>query len=267
MSNNEISIVTAFFDIGRGDWTPDKGLPHYLHRTTDTYMERFGYLAKLENEMVVYTSLDLAERVLELRGDRKTQVVTVDFATTTPELRTKIQTIQKDPKFFTKINPREVRNPEYWSADYVLVNFLKSHFVVDAFERGHINNDVAAWMDFGYCRTPETLNGVKLWKYPFNPSKMHLFNYRDPSKADDIIQVTINNVVYILGAKIIGGRHCWFTLRDRMNEALQLMMNVGFVDDDQTLLLMSCKMQPDMFELHQLDESNPFTVFRDFNEA
>jgi len=25
---NEISIVTAFFDIGRGDWTPDKGLPH-----------------------------------------------------------------------------------------------------------------------------------------------------------------------------------------------------------------------------------------------
>jgi len=24
---NEITIVTAFFDIGRGDWTPDKGLP------------------------------------------------------------------------------------------------------------------------------------------------------------------------------------------------------------------------------------------------
>jgi hypothetical protein len=31
---NEITIVTAFFDIGRGNWTPDKGLPHYLQRTT-----------------------------------------------------------------------------------------------------------------------------------------------------------------------------------------------------------------------------------------
>ena len=58
---NDISIVTAFFDIGRGDWTPDKGLPHYLQRTTKTYLERFGYLAKLKNKMVIYTSEDLVD--------------------------------------------------------------------------------------------------------------------------------------------------------------------------------------------------------------
>ena len=45
---NNISIVTAFFDIGRGNWTPEKGLPDYLYRTTDTYFERFGYLAQLD---------------------------------------------------------------------------------------------------------------------------------------------------------------------------------------------------------------------------
>ena len=38
---NDITIVTAFFDIGRGEWTPDKGLPHYLHRTNQTYLQRF----------------------------------------------------------------------------------------------------------------------------------------------------------------------------------------------------------------------------------
>ena len=56
-----ISIVTAFFDIGRGDWTPDKGLPHYLHRTTDTYIERFGHLATLENEITVNWNQMVAE--------------------------------------------------------------------------------------------------------------------------------------------------------------------------------------------------------------
>ena len=44
--NNDVSIVTFFFDTGRGDWTPDKGFPHYLHRTVDTYFERFGYMAQ-----------------------------------------------------------------------------------------------------------------------------------------------------------------------------------------------------------------------------
>ena len=53
---SEISIVTAFFDIGRGNWTPDKGLPHYLQRSNDTYLERFSHLSKLENEIVIFTT-------------------------------------------------------------------------------------------------------------------------------------------------------------------------------------------------------------------
>ena len=72
---NEISIVTAFFDIGRGDWTPEKGLPHYLQRTNDTYFERFANMASLDNTIVVYTSEDLAEKVWEIRKDRTDKTV------------------------------------------------------------------------------------------------------------------------------------------------------------------------------------------------
>ena len=43
---NDITIVTSFFDIGRGNWTLDRGLPHYLQRTNETYLERFAHLAK-----------------------------------------------------------------------------------------------------------------------------------------------------------------------------------------------------------------------------
>ena len=48
-----ISIVTAFFDIGRGEI--GEGYPDYLRRTNDTYFEHFSRLAVLENEMVVFT--------------------------------------------------------------------------------------------------------------------------------------------------------------------------------------------------------------------
>ncbi len=57
---NDITIVTAFFDIGRGNWTPDKGLPHYLHRPNEVYLERFGHLSKLDNRVIVFTSEDFA---------------------------------------------------------------------------------------------------------------------------------------------------------------------------------------------------------------
>ena len=77
---SEITIVTAFFDIGRGSWSPSQGLPAYLQRTNDTYFERFANMASLENEMVVFTSEDLVERVNQIRGDKKTHINVVDFS-------------------------------------------------------------------------------------------------------------------------------------------------------------------------------------------
>jgi hypothetical protein len=78
---NNISIVTAFFDIGRGDWTPDKGLPHYLERKTETYLERFGYLTNLKNDITVFTTEDLAPKVQEICKNRteKTNIVILDL--------------------------------------------------------------------------------------------------------------------------------------------------------------------------------------------
>ena len=66
-----ITIVTAFFDIGRGQWNSRQGGNQpFLKRTTDTYFRRFAHLASLDNEMVVFTSPDLVDRVRRLRKGR-----------------------------------------------------------------------------------------------------------------------------------------------------------------------------------------------------
>ena len=101
---NDITIVTAFFDIGRGEWSPDKGLPHYLQRTTQTYLDRFSHMAKLENPMVVYTSKDMVKDIQFLRQDRPTDIFTIDFPNSFQKLRDEITRVQKDSVYQSKIN-------------------------------------------------------------------------------------------------------------------------------------------------------------------
>ena len=263
---NDITIVTAFFDIGRGEWTPDKGLPHYLQRTTDTYFERFSHMAKLENEMVVYTSIEFEDKVREMRGDKKTEIVVIDFKYGFEYLRKRITETQQNPEYQKQINPAQVKNPEYWNPDYVLVNALKSTFVMQAIDNGLTSNELVAWMDFGYCRDDLALNGKTKWQYPFNKDKIHLFNIRDydNSRIEDIIA---NNRVYMTGPCIVAGNNMWQDLYSLVNHSMNNLLKNNWIDDDQTLLLMSYLSAPDRFELHKVSESDWFVAFKDYNES
>ena len=55
------TIITAYFDIGRGDWTANKGFREKLARSVDVYFSYFERLAALENEMIIFTSPDLKQ--------------------------------------------------------------------------------------------------------------------------------------------------------------------------------------------------------------
>ena len=261
---NDITIVTAFFDIGRGDWTPDKGLPHYLQRTTDTYFDRFAEMAKLENEMVVYTSTEFVERVKELRGDRTTEIITIDFKNSFDELKKRVSEIQKDPKFQEMIHPSQVRNPEYWNADYVVVNLLKSSFVSRAIGMNLTHNDLVAWIDFGYCKEPVN---VTKWQYPFNKEKIHFFTIKDWIEGTYIQDIISTNDVHVTGPCIVAGKDIWPYLEGLVHHNLQELFKNNLVDDDQTLLLMSYLAKPDLFELHRVSPDNWFIIFKDYNET
>lgn len=260
---NNITIVTAFFDIGRGDWTPDRGLPHYLQRTTQTYLERFSHMAKLENDMVVYTTKDMVSEVRRLRQDKETQILIVDFKNSFQELRKQISKIQKDPSYQSKINLTQAKNPEYWNADYVLVNLMKSSFVNRALNL--IKTDLIAWLDFGYCRDEFTRNDVKLWQYPFDKDKIHFFNLKDWKEGTFIEDVIANNDVHITGPCIVAGKTMWPVLEKLVHHNVNELLNNNLIDDDQTLLLMSYLQAPNYFELHKVSEHDWFTIFKDYN--
>lgn len=262
--SNDITIVTAFFDIGRGNWTADKGFPFYLHRTTDEYFERFSRLAELENEMFIFTSKDLVKRVTDLRGNRPTTVIEFDLVNELVDLRKQIKSVYASADYQKMINFNQRANPEYWNADYVIINLLKSTFACMASEQA--KNNVLAWVDFGYCRSESTLNGVKHWRYNFDADRIHMFKLKDFAPDTDIQHLIANNDVHITGPCIIASKENWKKLEFSVLEGVKELLKHGMIDDDQLFLLLAYLSKPELFELHQVSPDNWFTVFRDYNE-
>ena len=239
-----------------------KGLPHYLERKTETYLERFGNLATLENPMVIFTSKDLIPRVQQLRGNKPTHIIPFDFYGNCKELRFRINEIQQSVDYKSKINPSQKSNPEYWSADYVLVNALKSTFLRHALPS--VETELAAWVDFGYCHSMDTLNGIKKWEYDFDPTKIHLFSIKDYLPGRPIDDIIYNNDVHMTGGVIVAGKEQWPKLEALVNHSTNELIKNNLIDDDQTLLLMSYLLAPEEFEIHKAPPDNWFFIFKDF---
>lgn len=270
---SDISIVTAFFDIGRGDWTPSKGLPHYLERSTETYIERFSHLCKLENEIVVLTSENLVERLKEVCVDRmdRTKIVAFDVQKQFKSMRESIERVQKSSEFKNAVVPSQSKNPEYWNPDYVLVTDLKAYFTHYAIGKKLTTNDMVAWIDFGYCRSEENIPPSKKWSYDFDPEKIHLFSYKDFDRKTPVSQAILSNDVYILGAKVVAHKDNWPILEGLMRESFNQLLENNLVDDDQGLWLVSYLLHPHIFELHKIPDHqlghDPFVLFNAFNET
>jgi len=226
-------------------------------------------MAQMENEMVVFSSPDIIEKLIPLRKDKLTRWVPFDFFNEYADLIQKIHNIHKTDKFQNSIHPSQRANPEYWNAHYVVVNFLKSAFVNIAMERNYVKNELVSWLDFGYCRTPDKIPQSKKWSYDFDVNKMHLFNYKDYDNRP-IPEIISTNDVYILGAKIVGGKSAWPKFKELMEQSLKDLNDNGLVDDDQTLMLMSTIKDPSLFELHRIPDHqlglDPFVIFKDFNK-
>ena len=272
-----ITIVTAFYDIGRGDWstTVEKNggpLPHYLQRSTQKYLEHFKRMGQMGNDIVAFTSPDLVDVLKD--AVPKAKVIGYDYFTYHDTLRKQIESVQTNQEFVRKINPYQVRNPEYWSKDYVGVTSLKAYFVNQAFLRGLIKTELASWVDFGYCRDEDHIPVNGVWDFDFNKEKIHFFNYREPDMKDPSMSITdavLNNNVYIIGGVFVAAADNWNTLSNWMERSLQLLISQNFVDDDQGLLLMAYYQNPNLFQLHNMPLDAPLedvrSILRKYNKV
>ncbi len=268
-NNTDIGIVTAFFDIGRGSWTKDKGYSEHLLRTNENYINYFKQLAKLDNEMVVYTSKEFVDTVYQIRGGggKTTHVITVDLDKEFKSALEKISSIQKNQKFIDKIPVNQRKNPEYWSPYYILVTNLKSYFVTRTIKEELLTPNQIAWVDFGYCRDADVLGNITHWQYNFKPNYLHLFalkrpylfanikNPRFPYTKKQALKFIFHNKKGIIGGVIVGNKDVWLKFHTMVSEVQTELMNNLIVDDDQGVYIYTFVQNQDLFKLNYLGRS------------
>lgn len=239
-----IRIVTAFFDIGRAHFEG-------YERDNETYFAYFRFWARIRNDMLIYCAPEHAERIKAIRAAfglaERTEIVPVsDPFAVEPELYRKMQRAAEDPGFQSF---RFYRAPEN-GAPYSYVTMLKAWCLADAAKR--TNEDrMLAWVDFGINHCGVTYAKAEdfdfLWEYDF-PEKITAFCHADPAAVSliDTLQFMMpwfDGSVVVLPRAL--ARHYW----EAMRGAMDALTKLGCVDDDQMLLLIAYKNEPELFDI------------------
>ena len=247
---NEITLVTAFFDIGRKDY---KRYP----RSNDDYLEYFSVWARMNNKVIVYTNSDMAKKVIEVRRkyglESKTIIVEVNDETKIEkELYDKMHLISQNDEF---LNFRFIHDALSNNAKYDYVMLLKYWCLKDAVQKGYANGMVA-WIDFGFNHgdkcyiNPEEFNFT--WKTNLNSQKIHLFSLHE---LDDtpIFKHVMKLDDSLMGAPIILPDFLCDKFWNLVKLSMESLIRVGFIDDDQLLILMAYRENSELFEIHISD--------------
>ena len=242
----EITIVTAFFDIKRGDWNQSS-------MGNEEYLRHFSSWAGIKNNIIVYTDFNMAERVLNVRSDyglrEKTKVVVIDdYLSLDKELLNSITTAMNAP------HAREYHfkpdHPEAWNPIYNYVMLLKWWSVCDAINKGYAKGNIA-WIDFGFNKSgtyytkPDEISF--LWDVELE-HKIHLFSINELDQIP-IYEVIQRMDTYIQGCNIIAPDVLWLQFWNDVRTAMLELNNCGLCDDDQVLMLMAYRKHPELYKV------------------
>ena len=139
-------------------------------------------------------------------------------------------------------------------AKYDYVMLMKYWCLKDAEERGLIE-DMAAWMDFGYNHGGEFFTKPEefafLWDYDFS-RKIHCFAFSDPMKILGVRHMQFQRDC-MMGAPVVVPKELCGEFWRQIKFAIDALLWIDCIDDDQQLLLMAYKQYPELYELHYSD--------------
>ena len=252
-----ITIVSAFFDIGRGDWAK-------FARSVDIYFRNFERLCLLDNPIILFTESKHRERLSRLQAKKPNLVVYYedDLFERHAELLAAIGRVQQSEAY--KQGILDPQCPEYYEPRYVLVNYLKAQFCESAIRQQGIQSGLVAWIDFGYIKKKRQIPMSLRWDYPYE-EKIHMYSLLPVDGEIDITKTVKENIVYIQGCHIIAPAQKWPLMVKLMQGAIDDLFSRGLTDDDQSMLLMAYLASKQDFVMHPADVSSlagNFFVFR-----
>jgi protein YibB len=263
----ESTIVTAFFDLGRADWVGREGEASNFRRGVDEYFDWFERLAQLKNPLVIFTDKHLAQRALDARVraglELRTSIVTIDGLFEAPPVANVVAEAGKrmTPQFRRWLLHPEY--PEFREPRYAVLTALKPTFANTAIEFGLVNSAQLAWIDFGYCRDDERFDPAKPWRFDAG-DRINLFHVTELDN-EPIARIVRFGTPYMQAGHIVGPTWAWPAFAENISRALEALLACDLVDDEQTLMLMAWRREPDKYRLQAVSRDDWRVVFRRFN--
>jgi protein YibB len=264
----DITVVTSFFDLGRGEWQVQGGLASPYQRKLDHYFQYFGHLAKLKNPMVVFVAPEHAQRVLDSRQAAGlvglTTVFTISDLFAIEKVKELVAEVQSKltPDFRNFVRFPKV--PEFNEPRYTVNDSLKSIFVNTAIDAGAVPTQQVAWLDFGYARDEKCFDPAKPWRFDAG-GKINMFHMR-PMDNLPVFKALQRGYVYFQGGCKIGPVEAWPAFSEAIDLALVNLMSADLVDDEQTLLLMAYRANPSAYRVFPMDRRDWRVAIRFFTE-
>jgi protein YibB len=248
MKKNEKAptIITAYFDIGRGDYSNE------YTRGNNKYIEYFKFWAGMKNNLIIYTQKQFENEIYEIRKNNgladKTKIIVIDnIYELLPDIYDRMCQIENDKTYF--INYRYLKNTPENKAKYCYIMLLKTWCMMDAVSKKYVKDDFIAWLDFGFNHGGMIYTDSNdfnfLWKYSFE-EKIYLSGIREDLNKP-IFEIIQNGEVYAQGCPYVVPVSLMKIFYDLIINAINSLLDVGFMDDDQTLLLMAYRSRKDIF--------------------
>lgn len=241
----EITLITAFFNIGRENF---KVIP----RSDEKYMKNFEFWARMKNNLIIYTFPEAKNRVLSIREnygllDKTTVIVIENIFEIEPEIFNRMKEISTDQTFIDfRLMPHATSN----IAAYSYLMLLKSYFLKDAVER-NLTVDQVAWIDFGFNHGGDLyLNAEEFafeWKHEFEPFIYYFYYKRYDNRP--IFEIVRRLSDCIMGCLIVAPATMCDELWQLNKGAMKTLNDVGLIDDDQLIHLMSYRKKSSIFKL------------------
>ena len=239
-------IVTAYFDIGRKDFVA-------IPRTNNQYFEYFKFWARIKNEMIVFTQPEFKETIYNIRKkynlEAKTQIVTIDNIYDIDRQLFNRMKIVAGNKYF--LEARLLPNATSNTPEYSYLMLLKSYFMEKA-SKMCPKDSIISWVDFGFNHSTGIHKKSEdfdfLWEPNVSNSKITVFSLKEYDKKP-IFEIVRTLEDYMIGTVIICPKDCCQTLKELYWGAMNSLLDVGMIDDDQLILLMSFLKNEPLFDV------------------
>lgn len=260
-----ITFITAFFDIGRKQWSEGN-----FSRSNDKYLQYFEEWASVcGNDLIIYTDVEeFVDKIKEIRKNisARTEVIYIkDRHVLAPEVFSAISSVNISRMQAYRLLPN---NPEVVNYEYNYVMMLKHVLVLKAVDDFKLVGDIG-WIDFGVSHVTGT--DIELYESALENerNKVTLFTGNNLKEMNEcvVFDAICKMESLIYGSLFFGPYEKMCEFARNCLEAQRMINIIGLMDDDQMMMFMAWRKRPFDYHLVQCYWGDMLRLCRGFSPS